>query len=109
MKNVSLYIHIPFCLRKCLFCSFAIAVGQEHRKQDYVQGLIQEMKSYQGVTVSSIYLGGGTPSTLTSEQLSLLLKEVRQNFSVNDPCEITMECNPEGYLFLHKSLPGLYC
>jgi putative oxygen-independent coproporphyrinogen III oxidase len=95
MKNISLYIHIPFCLRKCLFCSFAIAVGQDHRKDDYIQALIQEMKMYKGTFISSIYLGGGTPSSLMSGQLLLLLKEVRAHFTMADNCEITMEANPE--------------
>ena len=44
MSSSSLYIHIPFCFRKCLFCSFVIAVGQEHRRDEYVEALVEEMK-----------------------------------------------------------------
>ncbi len=96
MKPSAIYIHIPFCSHKCLFCSFAIAVAQTHRADDYLDRLENEMKSYQGASLDSLYLGGGTPSMLSVVQLDRLIKMVRKNFSLKDNCEITMEANPEG-------------
>jgi oxygen-independent coproporphyrinogen III oxidase len=91
----SLYIHIPFCSRKCLFCSFVIAVGQEHRREDYVKALVREMKDYEGHGLTTIYLGGGTPSMLDEGHLDLLMNAVRKNFLIQSGTEITIEANPE--------------
>jgi len=106
MNNVSLYIHIPFCARKCLFCSFAVAVAQIHRQQDYVNALINEMVSYEGQKICSVYFGGGTPSTLGINELARLMSEVRARFTLNDGCEITLEANPED--FTEEKLSAFY-
>lgn len=95
MNSPSLYIHIPFCSRKCLFCSFVIAVGQEQRRGEYVEALINEMKKYKGRRIKTIYLGGGTPSRLDEEHLEVLMKAVRKNFLFSNDIEITIEANPE--------------
>ncbi len=95
MNPTSLYIHIPFCHRKCLFCSFVIAVGQEHRREEYVKGLINEMKKEGGRTLKSIYFGGGTPSMLDENQLNALFDAIRKNFLFHNDIEITIEANPE--------------
>jgi len=95
MDHSSLYIHIPFCSRKCLFCSFVIAVGQEHRREEYVKALVHEMKRYEGQSIKTIYLGGGTPSMLDEGHLDILMDAIRKNFSFQNDMEITIEANPE--------------
>jgi len=95
MITHSLYVHIPFCLRKCLFCSFVITVGQEHRRDDYIAALLEEMKNYQNLKLKSIYLGGGTPSMLDEQHLEILMKAIKDNFIWSENMEITLEANPE--------------
>ena len=96
MTNMpSLYIHIPFCSRKCLFCSFVIAVGQLRVRDDYVAALVAEMKNYRGMRVSTVYLGGGSPSLLDEDQLGRLMQAIRKNFLLEKNAEITIEVNPE--------------
>jgi oxygen-independent coproporphyrinogen-3 oxidase len=95
METSSLYIHIPFCRRKCLFCSFTISVGQEHRRKEYVDALALEMKNYAGARLKSVYLGGGTPSMLDENHLGDLMEAVRKNFSFEKDAEMTIEANPE--------------
>jgi len=95
MGPSSLYIHIPFCSRKCLFCSFVIAVGQEHRRGEYVKALINEMKNNKGRRIKTIYLGGGTPGMLDEGQLDVLMDAIRKNFLFQNDIEITIEVNPE--------------
>jgi oxygen-independent coproporphyrinogen III oxidase len=92
----SLYIHIPFCTKKCLFCSFVIAVGQAHRVDDYIDALSQEVKKYSGAKISSVYFGGGTPTFLNETQLGRLIQMVRANFICEPDAEWTIEANPEG-------------
>jgi oxygen-independent coproporphyrinogen III oxidase len=95
----SLYVHIPFCIKKCLFCSFVIAVGQGHRVDDYLDALAQESQPHKGAKVSSVYLGGGTPSFLSEMQLERLVKMIRDHFDCAADAEWTIETNPEG---IHK-------
>src|SRR5450755_2187275 len=95
MDHPSLYIHIPFCSRKCLFCSFVISVGQEHRREEYVNALVREMKNHEGVRIKTIYLGGGTPSMLDENHLDDLMNAIRKNFVFENDIEITIEANPE--------------
>ena len=93
---LSLYIHIPFCLNKCLFCSFAISVGQGHRAEDYCAALQREAAPYRKTRVSTVYLGGGTPTFLAIAQLERVMSFMRGHFIFDDDCEATIEANPEG-------------
>ena len=93
---VSLYIHVPFCAKKCLFCSFAVAIAQSHRVEDYLCALEREAKTYQGRALNTVYLGGGTPSFLSALQLERLTKIVRDHFQVSPTAEWTIETNPDG-------------
>jgi len=95
MNPSSIYIHIPFCSRKCLFCSFVIAVGQEHRREEYVKALVNEMKEYEGQRVNTIYFGGGTPSMLDEDHFYVLMNAIRKNFLFQNDIEMTIEANPE--------------
>ncbi len=94
-KTPSCYVHIPFCLRKCLFCSFTVVIKQEHRMSDYVRVLTDEAKAYQGVSLRSLYLGGGTPGYLPDEDLTYLFERLRATFQLESNAEITLETNPE--------------
>jgi len=92
----SLYIHIPFCERKCLYCSFVVSVGQRHRVDEYLDCLEEEAKRYKGEAVKSIYVGGGTPTFLENDQLERLAEIIKTNFKFNSGIEMTIEANPEG-------------
>jgi len=90
----SLYIHIPFCTSKCLFCSFVIAVGQAHRVDEYLSALKQEAQKYRGTKISTVYVGGGTPSFLTTDQIRKLEEIIKGCFDFQEG-EFSFEANPE--------------
>lgn len=93
-----LYLHIPFCLRKCSYCDFFSQVANEDSIQQYVLLLTAQIKwsARKGWPhpINTIYFGGGTPSLLTPQQVELILDSIQQNFSVHDNAEISMEANP---------------
>lgn len=91
----SLYIHIPFCRRKCFYCSFAVSVGQERRRDEYLDALEAEARLYAGLEIGTVYLGGGTPTELDDAQLKRLVQMIESNFRVVFGCEFTAEANPE--------------
>lgn len=92
----SLYIHIPFCDKKCFYCSFVVTIGQLNRADRYIDALKKEAAAYQGILIKSIYLGGGTPTTLNPRQLGELVQFIRNNFKLANNVEFTIEANPEG-------------
>ncbi len=92
---MSLYVHIPFCERKCLYCSFAVAVGQRHRVDVYLDCLSREARRYKGQRIQSVYIGGGTPSFLNRDQLPKLFHVIEDNFRISPHAECTVEVNPE--------------
>lgn len=91
----SLYVHIPFCEKKCFYCSFAVSIGQENRVDEYLQVLEKEMEFYKGVSLRTIYIGGGTPSFLNENQIEKLFCLIKENFQCNNVIEWTFEINPE--------------
>ncbi len=91
----SLYIHIPFCEKKCFYCSFVVSIGQEHRFDDYLQALRKEARFYQGAVIQTISIGGGTPSYLDGSQLMQIGQLIKDHFRVGPDCEFTIEANPE--------------
>lgn len=91
----SLYVHIPFCITKCLFCSFVVSVGQSHRVDDYIQAVVAESKKHNDTRLATVYLGGGTPTFLDEKQLGLLIENIRERFDVSQVSEWTIEANPE--------------
>lgn len=97
-RNLELYLHIPFCVKKCDYCDFFSASGTPKEQADYVSAMIQEIQSYQELSgeyeVQTIFLGGGTPSLLTPEQIEKIFTTIYHIFSVNENAEITMEMNP---------------
>ena len=96
--NIGLYIHIPFCIRKCAYCDFASfsGVGSDVRAR-YIDRLCREIESYKvnkRVGVDTVFFGGGTPSLLDPDELSRILSTVRSTFDLTPDAEITMEMNP---------------
>ena len=96
MKEIGLYIHIPFCEQKCKYCNFVSFCCNEELRQQYVDFLVKEISNCKITehTVSSIYIGGGTPSLLSCEQITAILNAVKDKFNINNNAEITIECNP---------------
>lgn len=109
-KDLGLYLHIPFCVKKCAYCDFLSFRASEEEKEKYVQALIQEIESYRefakGYRVSTIFIGGGTPSVLEANQTEKILNSVQDVFELDRNPEITMELNPgtvtEEKLFCYK-------
>ena len=97
-KKLGIYIHIPFCVRKCAYCDFLSAPADETTRAAYVRALKEEIRSagdlnetYEGATV---FFGGGTPSLLAGEELAGILDEVSRRLLLRPDAEITVECNP---------------
>lgn len=90
-----LYIHIPFCIKKCKYCDFNSFSACENEKAAYINALILEMKRYQGECVDTVFIGGGTPTSLKAESLELLLKSIQSIFVLSKSCEFTVEANPK--------------
>lgn len=89
----SLYIHIPFCNHICSYCDFCKFIYNEKLAREYINELIKEIRSYNLSKMSTIYIGGGTPSSLNEDLLEVLLKEL--NPFLKENTEFTIECNFE--------------
>ncbi len=96
-----LYIHIPFCARKCPYCDFNSYAGKLSLAESYVDRLLKEAEEFKGVKVDTVYLGGGTPSLLTEELIERLANGIFDNFEIEENAEITIEVNP-GTVNLNK-------
>ena len=116
MKNkneLGIYIHIPFCVHKCIYCDFLSSPADEKTRKRYVKALIREINlAAEGKTnscinkcnnesnnhckdiVTSIFIGGGTPSVIDASDIKDIIEAVRHNYNVSDEAEITIECNP---------------
>jgi oxygen-independent coproporphyrinogen III oxidase len=96
MKTDLLYIHIPFCIRKCIYCDFFSVSYDESVAKTYIDALCQELylKKDFSTTLKSIYIGGGTPSLLPDECSKQLFICLKDNFSFSSDIEITVEANP---------------
>ncbi|EJT5918326.1 radical SAM family heme chaperone HemW [Clostridium perfringens] len=97
MDKISLYIHIPFCAQKCLYCDFPSFARKDHLRKAYIEALNKEIISlrekHNNLEINTIFIGGGTPSVLESDELECLLKEVAKLNMAKD-IEYSMECNP---------------
>jgi oxygen-independent coproporphyrinogen-3 oxidase len=97
----SLYLHIPFCSRRCPYCDFAVQVGGVELQEPYLEALLAEVRwlSEAGLAplpLRTVYLGGGTPSLLRPALLERLLAAVVDGFGLEPDAEVTLEVNPEG-------------
>ncbi|MDD4110416.1 MAG: radical SAM family heme chaperone HemW [Clostridia bacterium] len=124
-KDISIYVHIPFCNSKCYYCSFISSVQSEEKKKEYFKALENEIMNFkekyflasfekkeinsvsfrpsktsgeissiENFVVKTIYIGGGTPSSVEPTYIENILKEIRKKFKVDKNAEITIECNP---------------
>lgn len=94
MKEVSLYIHIPFCKQRCFYCDFPTFAGKERFREDYVEALIKEIEDKcSNYLIKTIFIGGGTPSYLEEKELEKLLIAVSK-LNLSDKLEYSIECNP---------------
>lgn len=97
-KELGLYVHIPFCVKKCGYCDFLSWCGTSEEKETYVQALLKEIESYRefarGYRVSTVFVGGGTPSVLEAGQMEGVLGNIQEVFELEKKPEITLEMNP---------------
>ncbi|MCD8396292.1 MAG: radical SAM family heme chaperone HemW [Lachnospiraceae bacterium] len=111
MRELEIYIHIPFCVKKCAYCDFLSAPAGREQRERYVRALIKEIHGGVPVRafalpesmeyaereeyiVTSVFFGGGTPSILPASEIDGIMEAVREMFCFSEDCEITMECNP---------------
>lgn len=107
-KSLELYVHIPFCVRKCEYCDFLSAPAGADTQQEYVRNLLLEIEQ-KGVRctdyeVTTIFFGGGTPSILKAGWIADILDAIHRNFKVRKEAEITIECNPGTLTFEKLSI-----
>lgn len=97
-KELELYVHIPFCMKKCLYCDFLSAPADEETQREYVEALLREIRFFgersSDYVVSTIYIGGGTPSWLDEALMAKIMEEITHRFLLAKDAEITIECNP---------------
>lgn len=99
-RDIGLYIHVPLCRQRCHFCAFYLEIATPARIEAYLSALERELTLYHqqnlldGRALQSIYFGGGTPTTIPSQQLALLLARIRKTFPVIPNVEVTVEAHP---------------
>lgn len=98
MNPIEIYIHIPFCVKKCLYCDFLSGVFDEKMQRRYVAALCSEInfmgRLHSNDEVVTVYVGGGTPSWLSEDLMDAIITTLRHSFKVSPTAEITVECNP---------------
>lgn len=98
MKPLEIYVHIPFCVKKCNYCDFLSAPAGKQEQRKYVESLCGQIRSYGDATkayrVISIFIGGGTPSVLEGEWMAEIFRALRATFFIEESAEITIEMNP---------------
>lgn len=97
-KELELYLHIPFCVRKCAYCDFLSGPQNRETIQKYVDALVAEIRAYghlsESYRVTTIFLGGGTPSILIGDQIKEIFSALREVFDISENAEISIEVNP---------------
>ena len=113
-EKLSLYIHIPFCAKKCLYCDFPSWQSCESYFEDYTESLLNEIKNgeriYSDYDISTIFIGGGTPTVLSPKLLGKITDAVLERYNVESNAEITSEANPgtvDGYKLKEMKAMGI--
>lgn len=108
LKNdLEIYVHIPFCVRKCAYCDFLSFSAKDEVKGQYIEALISEINQanstydIKDLNVSTIYFGGGTPTILYADQIDRIMDAIKKQFTIKEDAEITIEVNP-GTVDLYK-------
>lgn len=100
-RDLGIYLHIPFCVKRCHFCAFYLVRHEQQRVVQFLQALEQEMALYvrqpdlRQRSVSTVYIGGGTPTTLLPGQIANIVTALASHFSLSENCEMTVEATPE--------------
>lgn len=98
IKEIEIYIHIPFCVRKCPYCDFLSAPAGKELQESYMRALFDEIAGradeYRNLSVSSVFIGGGTPSVVDSRYIAELMEILRGKYNLADDIEVTLEVNP---------------
>jgi len=94
LKELGIYIHIPFCKKKCYYCDFISFAGKEEIFKSYVEAVVKEIENanLRKYNIKTVYIGGGTPSILDSKEIEKILYKIKPNIS--EDVEITIEVNP---------------
>ena len=96
--SIGLYVHIPFCVRKCAYCDFCSFPPEKYAdKKRYISALCDEIADYRdaGATLDTVFFGGGTPTLLDGEEFAQIFRAIRKSFKISPDAEITMEANPK--------------
>ncbi|ASB97018.1 radical SAM family heme chaperone HemW [Streptococcus equi] len=93
-KPTSAYVHIPFCTQICYYCDFSKVFIKNQPVDAYLEALIKEFESYQISSLKTLYIGGGTPTAITANQLDYLLSHLQQHLQLDQLEEFTIEANP---------------
>ena len=103
MKELGLYVHIPFCLSKCKYCNFNSYAGCVHLAPKYLHVLCDEIEQYSAkakdYTVTTVFIGGGTPSIMPSGAIATIVSTIKKHFDVDKNAELTIEANPNTITF----------
>ena len=96
MKEIGIYVHIPYCRRKCYYCDFISFENKIETIPNYVKTILKEIEEcrYTGFDIGTVYIGGGTPSYIDSKYISEIISKIREKFIVSRNAEITLEVNP---------------
>lgn len=98
MNSIALYLHIPFCQKKCYYCDFNSYSGKEYLIKDYIKALKEEIIIYKPILdnykISTVFFGGGTPSILEGHQIAGLIDSIGDHYKLENDAEISMEANP---------------
>jgi putative oxygen-independent coproporphyrinogen III oxidase len=101
MERAGVYVHVPFCLTRCGYCDFNAYAGLDHLASRYVSALLHEVElaapGWSEDEIVSVFLGGGTPTTLEVADLKALLERVRQGYAMAPDAEVTIEANPDTF------------
>src|SRR4051812_18731421 len=104
MNPAHLYVHVPFCARRCVYCDFAIAVRRDVPVAEFIEGIERELdlrlEHGDEWTLETLYFGGGTPSRLGADGMGRLIDVIRRRASLVADAEVTIEANPDDVIGL---------
>lgn len=99
VKKIGIYVHIPFCRKKCKYCDFVSFSGMEDKVEEYFKAMLKEISNksdeiHKNMEVDTIYIGGGTPSIVSERYIEELIFLLHEKFVISEDAEITIEANP---------------
>ena len=97
MKKIGIYVHIPFCMKKCFYCDFVSYCNKENLVDEYIKCLKKEIESKKNKSkfgIDTIYIGGGTPSFINENHIKDIIYILKESFDIDKETEITIEVNP---------------